>query len=67
MYKTIFRLLAAHGLRVSECLALRRDDVANGFLVARRLKGSQVTMQKLLVGITDGTRRFHSEPQRGGS
>ena len=52
MYKTIFRLLAAHGLRVSEVLALRRDDVANGFLVARRLKGSQVTMQKLLVDVS---------------
>jgi integrase len=51
MYVAIFKVMASHGMRVSEVLALRRDDVANGFIVARRLKGSQVTMQKLLVNL----------------
>lgn len=52
MYATIFRLLAAHGLRVSEALSLRRADVECGFLTIQRLKGSQKTTQKLLVDLS---------------
>jgi integrase/recombinase XerD len=52
MYQTIFRLLAAHGLRVSEALSLRRTDVECGFLTIQRLKGSQKTTQKLLVDLS---------------
>ena len=52
MYQTIFRLLAAHGLRVSEALSLRRADVECGYLTIQRLKGSQKTTQKLLVDLS---------------
>ena len=52
MYQTIFRLLAAHGLRVSEALSLRSTDVECGFLTIQRLKGSQKTTQKLLVDLS---------------
>jgi integrase len=52
MYATIFRLLAAHGLRVSEALSLRKCDVECGFLTIQRLKGSQKTTQKLLVDLS---------------
>jgi integrase/recombinase XerD len=52
LYATLWRLMAAHALRISEALALRADDVAGGFLVVNRLKGSQRTRQPLLVDLS---------------
>ena len=37
-----------HGLRVSEILALTRENVVSGYLVVQRLKGSNKTTQALL-------------------
>lgn len=37
-----------HGLRCQEILNLTRADVEGGFIVARRLKGSETTVQPLL-------------------
>lgn len=37
-----------HGLRVSEVLAITRDDVQGGFLRVQRLKGSKRTVQPLI-------------------
>lgn len=52
LYATLWRVIAAHALRISEALSLRADDVANGFLVVKRLKGSQRTRQPLLVDLS---------------
>jgi integrase len=37
-----------HGLRVSEILALTKDNIVDGHLVVQRLKGSNKTIQALL-------------------
>jgi integrase/recombinase XerD len=37
-----------HGLRVSEVLALTKDNFVDGYLIVQRLKGSCRTAQKLL-------------------
>ena len=52
LYATLWRLMAAHALRISEALSLRADDVAGGYLVVTRLKGSQRTRQPLLVDLS---------------
>jgi integrase len=39
--KSLSRLMVGHALRVSEALALKPEDVANGYITVRRLKGSQ--------------------------
>jgi integrase/recombinase XerD len=51
-FATLWKLCAAHALRISEALALRADDIAGGFLVVKRLKGSQRTRQPLLVDLS---------------
>ena len=51
-YATLWRLCAAHGLRISEALSLRPCDVEGGFLTVQRLKGSQRTVQPLLVDLS---------------
>jgi len=56
-YRTMWKLAAAHGLRVSELCALRPADVENGFLTVSRLKGSQRTVQKLLVDLSHLTNK----------
>jgi type 1 fimbriae regulatory protein FimB len=38
----------SHGLRASEVVGIRADDVADGFLSVRRLKGSNFTVQPLI-------------------
>jgi integrase len=52
MYVAVFRMLFKHAMRVSECLALRREDIQCGFVTIRRLKGSLTTTQRLLVDIS---------------
>ena len=52
LYATLWRLMAAHALRISEALSLRADDVAGGILTIQRLKGSQRTRQPLLVDLS---------------
>lgn len=42
-----------HGLRVSEILALTKDNVVDGYLVVQRLKGSKKTVQALLPSEKD--------------
>jgi integrase len=42
-----------HGLRVSETLALTRDNLIAGNLTVQRLKGSKKTSQPLLAGERD--------------
>lgn len=37
-----------HGLRASEVVAITRDDIRDGFLTVRRLKGSNKTTQPLV-------------------
>jgi integrase len=37
-----------HGLRASEVIAIRRDDVRDGYLTVQRLKGSLRTVQPLI-------------------
>lgn len=37
-----------HGLRASEVVAITRDDIRDGFLTVRRLKGSDKTTQPLV-------------------
>ena len=37
-----------HGLRVSETISIRRQDIKDGFLVVQRLKGSWKTTQELV-------------------
>jgi integrase len=39
----------SHGLRPSEVVAIRRDDIDSGFLRVARLKGSFATVQPLLA------------------
>jgi integrase len=51
-YALLFRLMLAHGLRVSEAIGLRPQDVADGFLCVQRLKGSEFTRQPLLVDLS---------------
>jgi integrase len=53
LYATLWRLCAAHALRISEALATRACDIQNGFITVRRLKGSQTTTQKLLVNLDE--------------
>lgn len=38
----------AHGLRVSEVVSLKREDIEGGFLTVQRLKGSLKTTQPLM-------------------
>jgi hypothetical protein len=52
LYATLWRLMAAHALRISEALSLRPCNVEGGFLTIQRLKGSQRTRQKLLVDLS---------------
>jgi integrase/recombinase XerD len=57
-----------HGLRASEVIGIKRDDIANGYLTVRRLKGSLKTIQVLVddpdpllnerAGLLEYTRRF---------
>jgi integrase len=62
LYAALWRLMAAHALRISEALSLCAGDVDCGFLTIKRLKGSQKTTQPLLVDlsaqITSGTYRL---------
>jgi len=51
MYKDIFRVAVSHGLRVSEVLGLRRDNIERGILTVQRLKRSRLTRQVLLVNL----------------
>lgn len=44
--------MIAHALRVSEALALKPENISNGFLIVERLKGSQRTVQPLLVDLS---------------
>lgn len=37
-----------HGLRASEVVAIMRDDIRDGYLTVRRLKGSEKTTQPLI-------------------
>lgn len=53
MYAKLWRVCAFHALRISEALALRAEDIQNGFLTVRRLKGSRTTVQKLLVNLDE--------------
>jgi integrase len=45
-----------HGLRVSETLALTRDNFSGGNLAVRRLKGSEATLQPVLPAESAETR-----------
>jgi integrase len=38
-----------HGLRASEVIAIKKDDVKDGFLTVVREKGSETTVQRLLT------------------
>lgn len=38
----------AHGLRASELIGIKRDDIRDGFLTVQRLKGSLKTTQPLI-------------------
>lgn len=40
-----------HALRASEVLAIKRDDIADGFLDVQRLKGSLHTIQPLISDV----------------
>jgi site-specific recombinase XerD len=40
----------SHGLRPSEVVAIKADDVQDGFLSVARLKGSSATVQPLVSG-----------------
>jgi integrase/recombinase XerD len=51
-YRLLWRLMLGHGLRVSEALGLRAQNVQNGFLCVQRLKGSEYTRQPLLVDLS---------------
>jgi integrase len=37
-----------HGLRISEILGIKREDVRDGYLTVARLKGSERTVQRLV-------------------
>ena len=52
-YATLWKVCVAHALRISEALAIRPCDVQAGFLTVRRLKGSQTTVQRLLVNLDE--------------
>jgi integrase len=52
LYAALWRLMAAHALRISEALSLCAGDVDCGFLTIKRLKGSQKTTQPLLVDLS---------------
>jgi len=52
-YATIWRMMAKHALRVSEICALRPCNVEGGYLTVQRLKGSQRTVQPLLVDLSE--------------
>lgn len=39
----------SHGLRPSEVVAIRADDIADGYLCVKRLKGSNRTVQPLVA------------------
>jgi len=43
----------SHGLRVSEALSLRAEDVRDGFLCVQRLKHSEYTRQSLMVNLDE--------------
>lgn len=45
--RTAMLVTYLHGLRISETLGLRVKDVAGGYLVVQRLKGSKKTAQQL--------------------
>ena len=52
-YSTLWRLCAAHALRIGEALSLRACNIENGYLVVQRSKGSQRTVQPLLVDLSE--------------
>lgn len=47
LHALMFLVTFNHGLRVSETLALTRENIVNGYLVVQRLKGSRKTSQPL--------------------
>jgi integrase len=47
-----------HGLRISETLALTRDNIVGGFLVVQRKKGSRKTTQPILASEKAGLERL---------
>lgn len=52
-YATLWKVCAAHALRISEALAIRPCDIQCGYLTVKRLKGSQTTVQRLLVNLDE--------------
>ncbi len=44
----LFLVIFNHGLRVSEALALTKDNIVDGYITVQRLKGSRKTTQPLL-------------------
>jgi integrase len=52
-YAKLWKVCAAHALRISEALAIRPCDIQCGYLTVKRLKGSQTTVQRLLVNLDE--------------
>jgi integrase len=52
-YATLWKVCIAHALRISEALAIRPGDIQCGYLTVKRLKGSQTTVQRLLVNLDE--------------
>lgn len=44
-WRTMLKVSLYHGLRVSETLSLKRENIADGYVHIRRLKGSDKTSQ----------------------
>lgn len=54
LHALMFLVTFNHGLRVSETLALTRENFVNGYLVVQRLKGSKKTAQPLQENEREG-------------
>lgn len=52
-YAKLWKVCAAHALRISEALAIRPCDIQCGYLTVKRLKHSQTTVQRLLVNLDE--------------
>jgi integrase len=52
-YGLLWRLMLSHGLRVSEALGLRPENIQGGYLCVARLKHGEYTRQPLLVNLDE--------------
>lgn len=59
-HRTAFLVTYLHGLRISETVALRVKDVASGYIIVPRLKGSMKT-EHLLYAPSDLTSEWMDE------